>query len=526
MKRFLALLWFAVLIVLPAWANGRVPLDSVLPILEAYVNQAMAAEGVPGAAVVIVKDDKVVYAKGFGVKVLGQTEPVDGHTPFALASVTKNFTNTLVARLVEQGKLHWKDKVSKYLPDLQFSDPKMTEALTIEDLLSHRCGLPGFTADTLIELGWSAPEIMASMKEFPVEGEFRKTYEYQNAVVGIVGTIIEKVTGKPLSQVYREELFQPAGLVETAVGEKRPSGLWQRVKELFARNRPKPTFHDTFQGKTRFLPKGNPGIYTFPASSGIASTAEDLGKWLIFQINKAKVDGKPLIGEPYINEMRIPSVDVMTRGGRLFPKNRIAKIQYGMGWFIHDYAGIPVLGHMGGMTGTRALILIAPEERLGIAVLANFGGMRVSLFPEAIRNKFLDLYLDLKDEQDWAKILRDDMRQSREKYDRDKRTQMLHHLASARDLGDYAGIYENSLYGRVEFVQEGNNLVLIYRDRPHVKLAHWNGNVFQFFGSDLSSGFSGIDLGEVAFSDGRGQSDRMMVSLFHEGANPLFRRVG
>lgn len=525
MKRFFPAFWFLAFIVFPGWSSERAPLASVMPILETYVDQAMADEGVPGAAVVIVKDGKVVYVKGFGVKVLGEAEPVDGHTPFALASVTKNFTNTLVARLVDQGKLQWKDKVSKYLPDFQVSDPKISQELTIEDLLSHRCGLPGFTADSLIELGWSAPEIIAHMKWFPMEGEFRKTYDYQNAIVGIVGNIIEKVTGKSLPQVYEEELFRLAGLTGTWIGERQPSGLWQKLKGLFAKGDPKPTFHDVFQGKTRFLPRGNPGLYTFPASSGMTSTAEDLGKWLIFQINKTQVDGKPLVREPQVNELRVPRVEVIVRGGRQFPKNRITKVHYGMGWFIHDYAGVPVLGHMGGMAGTRALILIVPEDKVGIAVLANFGGMRVSLFPEAVRNKFLDLYLKVKDEQDWAKILRDDIREAREKYERERRAQMLRHLAPARELSDYAGVYENSLYGRVEIVQEGNALVLVYRDRPHVKLAHWNGNVFQFSGADLSSGFSGVDLGEVAFSDGRGKSDRMMISLFHEGADPLFRRV-
>jgi len=525
MKRFLSIFFLIAVVLFPILATERAPLPSVLPVLESYVHEAMVAEGVPGAVVVIVKDGKVVYIKGFGVKVLGQNEPIDEHTPFALASVTKNLTNTLVARLVDQGKLDWKDKVSKYLPDFQLSDSKISQELTIEDLLSHRCGLPGFTADSLIELGWSAPEIIAKMGLFPFEGEFRKSYGYQNAIVGIVGNIIEKVTGKPLSQVYQEELFQPAGLTETRIGNNQSSNLWQKLAGLFGKAKPQPTFHDTFEGKTRSLPKGNPGLYTFPASSGIVSTGQDLGKWLIFQTNKTQMNGKPLISEPRVDEMRIPRIDVRIQGGHQFPKNRITKVQYGMGWFIHDYADVPVLGHMGGMAGTRSVLLIIPQDNVGIAILANFGGMRVSLFPEAIRNKFLDLYFNVKDEQDWAKELREDIPRYREKYDEQRRADMLHHLAAARDLDHYTGTYENALYGRVEIGREGNALTLVYRDRPHVKLNHWNGNTFQFMGSELSCGFSGTDLGEIAFSDGRGKSDRMMISLFHEGADSVFQRV-
>ncbi len=527
MKRFFSVFWFITFTLFGTGAHERAPLSTVLPVLETYVAQAMAAENIPGVFVVVVKDGKVVYQKGYGVKVAGQNEPVDEHTPFALASVTKNFTNTLIARLVDQGKLQWKDKVSKYLPDFQLSDPQITQDLTIEDLLSHRCGLPGFSADSLIELGWSAPEIISRMKILRIEGEFRKTYAYQNAMVGLTGSIIEKVTGKPLCRVYQEELFQLAGLTETRVGEKPPSGFWRKLPGLFRKAAPAPAFHDTYQGKSRFLPQGNPGLYTFPTSSGIISTGQDMGKWLIFQINKTRVKGKAIINELNVDEMRVPRVEVAVHGGRQFPQNRVTRVQYGMGWFIHDYAGVPTLGHMGGMAGTRALITVLPEDNVGIAILSNLGGMRVSLFPEAIRNKFLDLYLNVPDEQDWAKSIREDIRASYEQYNQKRRWEMLNNLAPARDLENYTGAYENNLYGRVEINKQDGALILIYRDRPPVKLRHWNGNIFQFDGSDLSSGFSGTDLGEIIFAaDGGGKPDRMMITLFHEGADSLFHRVG
>lgn len=525
MKRFFSAFWLITFATVSLMAAERAPMASVLTALEPYIDQAMAAEDIPGAVMVIVKDGKVVYLKGFGVKIAGQTEKVDPHTPFALASITKNFTNTLVARLVDQGKLHWKDKVSKYLPDFRLSDPKISQELTIEDLLSHRCGLPGFSADSLIELGWSAPEIISKMKEIPTEGEFRKTYTYQNAIVGLMGYIIEKATGKPLAQVYQEELFQPLGLAETHVGENPPSSLWQKFLKFFRKAPPQPALHTLFQGKALFLPKGNPSLFLFPASTGLVSTGEDIGKWLIFQLEKGRIKGTPLVSEAQVNETRTPHVEVTVQGGSQFPKNRIANLHYGMGWFIHDYAGVPMLSHMGGMAGTRTLILIIPDDNLGIAVLTNLGGMRASLFPEAIRNKFLDLYLQVKDEVDWAKKLREKIRHNRETYERQRRLEMLKNLAPARNLDDYTGVYENSLYGQVEIRKEGDALILHYRDRPPVKLPHWNGNNFQLTGPDLSPGFSGTDIGEVVFSAERGKSHRMMVTLFHEGHDALFHRV-
>jgi hypothetical protein len=226
-----------------------------------------------------------------------------------------------------------------------------------------------------------------------------------------------------------------------------------------------------------------------------------------------------------MKEMRTPHVDIAHPGRHLFPKNRVTKVQYGLGWFIHNYADAPVLSHMGGMAGTRAVLYILPEDNVGIAIMTNLGGMRVSLFPEAICDKFLDLYLKAGDEQDWAKVFREDTKEYRAKYEKQRRLEMLQNLAPSQDLESYIGIYENALYGKVHISKSGDSLILIYKDRPQVTLSHWNGNAFQFNGSDLSPGFVGTDQGEIIFSAGRGKSDRMMINLFREGKDELFHRV-
>jgi CubicO group peptidase (beta-lactamase class C family) len=530
MKRFVFAFWLALIsicpiAICPIAGQERAPLSTVVPILEAYIDEAMAAESIPGSVVIIVKDGKIVYLKGFGVKVAGQKEPVDEHTPFALASVTKNFTNTLVARLVDQGKINWNDKVIKYLPNFQLSDPRVTQEMTIEDLLSHRSGLPDFTADTLITLGWRAPEIYETLRNFPLQSEFRKSFDYQNALVGLVGAILEKVAGKPLTQLYQEELFQPIGLEETQLGETPPQTFWQKILTFFKKSKPVATFHDLLDGKARPLPNGNPYIYTLPASSGIVSTGHDMAKWMIFQLNEGKVGEKRIVSEANLNEMRKPHIFNERQSNSQFPKNRISRVEYGMGWFIHDYMGVPMLNHMGGMNGTRALLLIIPGDNLGIAVMANLGGMRASLFPEAIRSKFLDLYLNAKEDIDWAKLLREQGRTIRDKYHNERRLQMRIDLRPARNLNDYAGVYENSLYGRIGIIKKDNALLLVYRDHPPMKLTHWNGNIFEFSGSDLSLGFGATDHGEIAFSDEPSKADRLMINLLHEGVDPVFQRV-
>jgi hypothetical protein len=112
-----------------------------------------------------------------------------------------------------------------------------------------------------------------------------------------------------------------------------------------------------------------------------------------------------------------------------------------------------------------------------------------------------------------------------EEHEKQRRLDMLKNLAPSRDLEDYTGTYENALYGRVDITRSGDSLILTYKDRPKVTLSHWNGSIFQFNGTDLSSGFSGTDHGEIIFSAGRGKSDRVMINLFREGKDELFHRV-
>ena len=225
--------------------------------------------------------------------------------------------------------------------------------------------------------------------------------------------------------------------------------------------------------------------------------------------------------------MRTPHITNIPLGnGRLFPASRTTHVEYGMGWFISDYAGVsPVLSHMGGMAGSRAVMLIIPEDNMGIAILSNLGGMRVSFFPEAIRNKFLDLYLNVPNAVDWAATFREDMQSYRNHNEKQRRLYAISHPAPARDLDFYTGAYENNLYGRVDITRQDQKLLLTYRHREPVSLKHWNGNTFQFDGSDLSFGFSGTDRGEILFAEEGPRSPTLAITLFHEGAETTFHRL-
>src|SRR6478735_226583 len=175
--QFLAL----VLFVFTQLAVSQASLDQKLAAVDAYANKVMDTWGGPGMAIAIVKDDKTVFAKGYGVRELGKPDKVDENTLFQIASNTKAFTAAALAILVDEKKLNWDDKVSKYLTDFQLYDPWVTNELTIRDLLSHRVGLATFSGDLLwYQTTYPTDEILRRVRYLkPVRG-FRAGYGYQN----------------------------------------------------------------------------------------------------------------------------------------------------------------------------------------------------------------------------------------------------------------------------------------------------------------------------------------------------------
>ncbi len=500
---------------------------------------------IPGVAVAIVKDGKIVYLKGFGVQKVGEINKVDEHTVFPLASLTKNFTATLMAQLVSEGKIKWDDKVIQYLPDFAVSNPQTTQQFTIRDLLSHRSGLVGFSGDTFWHLGFRQNEIMKALKSLPIVAPFRQEFGYQNHLVGIAGLVIEKVTGKPISELMQERFFNLLSMKDSSVGLEpilqkiSPPGWKSFIKKLFSKGEKANIAipHDVDSNGNIRSVNFDPTLYTFPASTGINSSISDMAKWMIFQLNKTKINGKEFVSSENFEQLFTPYVESKERKVDLqFPSRRINKVQYGMGWFLYDYGlgdkRVNVVGHMAGMLGTRGLLALVPSENLGIIILSNMGGMRVSLFPEGIRSKFLDLYLDLAngkpDENiDWAANIlksRQDYRATRLQNEKMKKLQTLRPAAS---LGTYVGEYENSLYGKVTVTEKNNQLFLSYKKNKDIVLTHWNGDEFNFDCAFLAPSFSSYyDQGIIEFGSVKNKKTELLViSLMYEGKDTLFKRV-
>ncbi|HLM02680.1 MAG TPA: serine hydrolase domain-containing protein, partial [Pyrinomonadaceae bacterium] len=221
------LLLFFVLFVFPFFVFAQAPrenrqpqaqlvgstLDAKLAEIDAYAQKVQADWNVPGFAIAIVKDDKLVFAKGYGVRQLGKPDKVDENTQFAIASNSKAFTTASLAILVDEGKLKWDDKVSQYLPEFQMSDPYVTRELTVRDLVTHRSGLDTFSGDLLwYETTYSADEILRRVRFLKPVSSFRSRYGYQNLMFTAAGRIVEKISGKSWSDFVRERILTPLGM--------------------------------------------------------------------------------------------------------------------------------------------------------------------------------------------------------------------------------------------------------------------------------------------------------------------------
>jgi len=317
--------------------------------------------GSPGAAVVIVRDARVVYTRGYGSANLEQGTPITPQTAFDVASVAKQFTGLGVSMLIQQGKLSASDDVHKYLPDV----PDFGKAMTVGHLLRHTSGLRDWPETLLAsDVSLEAPitlEMILEMVRRQRELDFAPgdEYQYSNTGYNLLAAIVGKVTGKPYAAWMRENVFQPLGMADTAVCVD-PRMITPRRADSYA-----PDGHCGFREEISQL--------AAQGSSSLFVTAEDMGKWLV-NFETGAVGGKAAIA-------------AMLEPGRL---NSGAPVDYGFGLGVGGhYRGAKTVIHTGSWAGFRSVVIRLPEKRFAVAILANVS----NLDTVARAHQVTDLYL-------------------------------------------------------------------------------------------------------------------------------------
>jgi CubicO group peptidase (beta-lactamase class C family) len=412
--------------------------------LDKLVKDAVRTWRVPGVAVAVLHNGEVVYLKGHGFRDAGTGEPVTPDTVFPLASCSKAFTSSALALLVDEGKLSWDDHVRKHVPFFHLSDPLADRDVRIRDLLCHRTGVGSH--DLLwYRSPWSPEEAVRRVGLLPLDKPFRTAFQYQSTMFTAAGFAVRSAGGMPWEDFVRIRLLEPLGMrstvcTSTAIrGGDRATG-----------------YEPGERGETVALapyPLDQPD-----AAGSVHSTARDLARWLQFQMGDGTLNGKALVAAASLRETHRPQMVIpMSDTDRAIHPDTV-QMSYGMGWVIQDYRGHRLISHAGIIDGFRCHLTMAPDDKIGVVILANLHRTRMN---QALSNAIVDQLLGLP-AKDWNAIVQAVVRrEAAEAEDVLRAREAARHRGTtpSQPLVAYAGAYENPAFGSARVTFDSGRLV-------------------------------------------------------------------
>ena len=351
--------------------------------IDSLVDKTMKTFDVPGIAVAIVKDDKVIFSKGYGVRSLNTMQKTDANTLFGIASNTKAFTAAALGILIDDKKLSWDDKVIDYIPEFRLYNPYVTEEFTIRDLLTHRSGLGLGAGDLMIWPGlnnFTKNDIIHNLRYLkPVSG-FRSKFDYDNLLYIVAGEVIARASGMSWEDFIETRIMKPLNMTGSAAS-------YHRLKDKSNVIDP----HAPVNGVVQVIDRSFGDVGN--AAGGIYSNLTDMCSWIIMQMDNGKYDEglkKQLFSEEVHEAMWAPQTIIQGGGSAIYNTHFTS---YGLGWFLSDVRGYKEVGHTGGLAGIVTQVTLIPEMKLGIIVFTNQqsdGAFR------AITNTIKDSYFGVK----------------------------------------------------------------------------------------------------------------------------------
>lgn len=450
--------------------------------IDSLIRERMEATGVPGVAIGVVHQGKVVAIRGYGVREVGHEEPVDGETVFQLASLSKPVGSTVVAALVADGAVSWDDPIVRYLPKFRLDTPEITRRVTIRDMYSHRSGLPEHAGDLLENLGFTRETILERLHNYSTANRFRSSYAYTNFGLTAGAVAAATAAGKSWEDLSRERLYGPLGMEATSSRHDDFVAAPNRVKGHIRENGTWVAKHDRQPD-----PQSPAG--------GASSSASDMTRWMLLHLNEGKHEDHQLIPASALAETYRPHA--VSRPADNPAKERSAF--YGLGWNVdYDDAGRVRLGHSGAFTvGASTAVQLVPSEELGIVVLTNAAPIGLS---ESIMMTFLDVATVGHRRQDWDTIFGEIFASlTAEPAPPVDYANPPESAEPPLPLESYVGTYRNSFVGDVQVTVEARNVVLLLGPTPmRLPLTHYQRDVFTF----ALDGEDARGLSAAAFSIG------------------------
>ncbi len=447
--------------------------------LDGYVEAAMKAWEIPGLAVAVVQDGKVVFARGYGIRQAGRPERVDENTSFGIGSVTKSFTATAAAMLVDDGKLAWDAPIIDYIPSLQFNDPWITAHATVRDLAAHRLGIDGFLAYFVI--GGDLDETVRKTRYIPAKAPFR-SFLYSNTGYALLGKTIENASGGTWDQFITQRILEPLGMRNSYSSEyafidrAHLARCWLCVVPpgtpvgIDAIKNPRSNVavpHGLVEARGS---NGNTSLElevlpwredrSVVSTGMIHSSVRDMAQYMLLHLSNGEFQGKRLISAAQIQQLHSAQVLIPATDAR-YSSDDSKNFGYGMGWMIGTYRGTAFVNHGGGRVGYGADVLLFPEKGLGIVVLQNLD-FQAGFAAQPIARRFADYYLG-------AQTSKEIERRALERPTGWKPVSARHPLCQNAERGSSAGssarlvgTYRSDLLGEVKVAGDGERLTITF----------------------------------------------------------------
>jgi len=498
---------FALIIILaiglsPALAAKKAEKPVNLKGFSEFVAKTMVEWKVPGMAVAIVKDGKVIFADGFGLRDVKEGLKVTPHTIFPIGSCSKAFTAAGMGILVDEGKVGWDEPVRMYLPDFKLQDESASAHITPRDLLTHRSGL---ARHDLMWMGgqFSRRELYDRLRYLEMNKELRSAWQYQNLMFMTAGYLVGQIDGSNWEEFTQKRIFDPLGMKETnfsVVLTQKTADFSQPYMEI--------------KDKIEQVPFRD--IAAVGPAGSINSNVLDMAQWVLLNLNKGKFGDKQIVSEASMAQVHSPQMLVPVP----IQYDEILYVSYGMGWLIAPYRGHLLLEHSGGIDGFISQVALLPRENSGLIILSNLNGTAV---PGIVLYDIVDRLLGL-DQVDWNKRIKDQIAKGKaedEKGEKEAEKDRKLNTQPSHPLVDYAGDYENPGYGTVSVVKDGDSLKM---KTPVLEgpLSHYHYDVFELkamlLGTELKS--------KVAFAtDPKGNIASLSVQLEPTVKDIVFTRA-
>jgi CubicO group peptidase (beta-lactamase class C family) len=474
---------------------------AVLNDIDAYIREAMAEWKIPGLAIAVVKDGEVILSKGYGYRDADEELPVTPRTLFAIGSITKSFTVTLLGMIEDEGKVDWDEPVRSYLPDFELSDEVATEYMTPRDLVTHRSGLPRHDV-----LWYGSPltrrELYERLRHIEPNREFREVFQYQNLMYMTAGYLAGQIAGRNWEALVAERIFEPLDMsrsnfsVEDSQKDDDFAYPHTEIDDLLKQI--------DFRNIDEIGPAGS-----------INSSVEEMIRYVQLHMNKGKLGEEQLLSSNNAEQMQMPQMAM--RGTIQY--DELGHTSYGMGFFVTSYRGRKLVHHGGGIDGFISLLSFMPSENVGMIVLTNKSGNNP--VPTIVTRGVYDRVLEL-DPVDWVGRTKEQQAEGEDsEQEGEEESGQVEGTSLSHDLEAYVGNYSHPAYGVVNIEANGDGLAATFNDMA-VQLKHFHYDVFEI-AEDPMVPVSGV---KVMFRyDKQGDIEELHVPLEPAVDDIIFKRV-